>query len=523
MNRASSLIAHFTVGLVLCCGVVAIGGDHPDVGLEVDADAGDWSTVPPGKSSQIGSVHELTILEEQLVVDPPYRLIKVQGEIRNDHDVIVGSITLHVAALDDEGQLLGAVRTSLPADLSEYPWTSPFQIMVPGATNVFAVGLSGDPDEVATVLVRAEGVEVSFEPGGLELELVGEWVPEFYGTSIQLNGRIRNPHIEDVVGIEVRIIARTPSGAILGVGRTYPYGELIGGYLGGLRPGEEMEVRLGLGIDPADFDDATLETRVVGREYGGGWFRYGIAGVARTAGVNGSVWRSSLTLTNRSGAAAGVNLRYFHSAGSADAALELADAETLHYDDVVRALFGISGSSAGYVQIASSAPLIIVGRTSNETPDGGFGQNLPVYTPKMTLDFMSGGVLTGLRGAGTFRTNVGLVNMGDFDCTCRVELYDRDGLLVLERPAVQVDATSWRQLNDIVPPGIDVAYANVDPESCLMWSYASVIENSSGDPTTVGVELPIEINLAPYNYASGGWAPGFGSWFDLPVPQPPQP
>ncbi len=100
---------------------------------------------------------------------------------------------------------------------------------------------------------------------------------------------------------------------MLAAGRDYPRADLIGGYLGGLRSGDETEVEMFLTIDEAAFETATLETRADGYRYTGGFFRYGVAGIAHSPGAEASVWRSSLGLTNDSGAPAGVTLTYFHS------------------------------------------------------------------------------------------------------------------------------------------------------------------------------------------------------------------
>ena len=103
-------------------------------------------------------------------------------------------------------------------------------------------------------------------------------------------------------------------------------------------------------------------------------------------------------------------LRYDYGIGREEVFLELDDGETFHRDDVVRTFFDVDGSSAGYVQITSSAPLTITGRTSNETPVGGFGQALPVYTPEMKNNLVGGGVISGLRGGGAVRASIGGVN-----------------------------------------------------------------------------------------------------------------
>ncbi len=338
-----------------------------------------------------------------------------------------------------------------------------------------------------------------------------------------LSGRVRNPTTVSIAGLSVMVVARAPSGSVLVVGRGYPQAGLIGGYLGGLRPGEETDVHVVLIVDPTDFATADLATLATGRPYGGGRFRYGVVGLAHSPGAGGALWRSSLTLTNRSGTPAGVALRYEHADGREEVTLELGDGETFHREDVVRSFFDVTGSSAGYVQISASAPLTVTGRTSNKTPAGGFGQALPVFTPEMTMELVGGGVLSGLRGGGVFRSNIGFVNMGTLNCTCSVRLFDPSGELVWERTGFEVEPTEWRQLNDVVPADVTVAHAVVEPSNnhCWMWTYASVIEEASGDPTTIAVEFPTVIDLSPFRY--GGARTLLGSWADQEMPGPPRP
>jgi hypothetical protein len=520
---------------VLCACVLALGiaagavasGDHSEIRV-VAAAVDDWSGVEDlsagvdrGGQPAIDSV-ELTVVAEALTVRPLNGLITVCGEVRNDGDSAVSALSLQVVALDGDGHLLDTGQTPLPASSPAVPWNAPVDLLAAGATGLFSVTLGASVDDVATVLVRALGIETDLVPGELTLELVGDWDVQAMPQSIQLAGRVRNPTASGIAGLAVTVAAREPSGAVLAVGRSYPRASMIGGYRGGLRPGEEAEVDLTLFGDPAELATAELETVVTGRPYGGGSFRYGVVGLAHSPGAGGSVWRSSLALTNRSGAPAGVELRYVFSEGREERSLQLADGETFHRDDVVRTLFGVNGSSAGYVQIASSTPLTVAARTSNQLPAGTFGQALPVYTPEMTIELMGAGVLSGLRGGAGFRSNIGLVNMSASDCECRVRLVGPRGELLREWPSVGVGPSSWRQLNDVMPANAELAAAVVAPGSgCWMWAYASVIDEATGDPTTIVVEPTTVIDLTPYPYRRPGAISG--SWAGQDVPAPPGP
>jgi hypothetical protein len=466
---------------------------------------------------------DLTVIEESLHVwswDGTGTLT-VCGEVRNDSDLTLSALSLGAVALDAEGELLDTVRRVIFASSPAERWDSAANLMAPGSTALFTATLGSSIDAAATILIRATGIETEATPGDLTLEQVGDWeVDEMSPGVLLLRGRVRNPTASSIVGLRVTVAARAPSGAVLDVGRTYPRANLIGGYLGGLRPGEETEVALNLYLDPADRDTAQLETVVTGRPYGGGSFRYGIAGIAHNAGARGSVWRSSLTLTNRSGAPAAVALNYEYLEGNEQFSIELDHGETFHRDDVVRTVFGVAGPSTGYVQVTSSTPLTVTGRTSNERTEGSFGQVLPVFTPEMTTELLGGGVLSGLRGGERFRSNIGLVNMGTRNCACSVRMFDLDGNLLREWPSVPLGPTYWHQLNDVMPADAELASAVVEPEfGCWMWAYASVIDEVSGDPTTIMIEPATVIDLSP-----GLWGAAIADyWADWQVVGPPRP
>jgi hypothetical protein len=64
---------------------------------------------------------------------------------------------------------------------------------------------------------------------------------------------------------------------------------------------------------------------------------------------------------------------------------------------------------------------------------------------------------------------------------------------------VELEATEWRQYNNVVPRGVDSATATVAGVfGCPVTAYASVIEEATGDPTTITFEPQIEISADPY-------------------------
>jgi hypothetical protein len=103
------------------------------------------------------------------------------------------------------------------------------------------------------------------------------------------------------------------------------------------------------------------------------------------------------------------------------------------------------------------------------------------------------GFLGQLRETTRFRTNVGFVNPSAVECAVQVTLTsDTGGQLGVPVPAV-VPAGGWYQLNDVFTLArvsaaeLATATVQVTTAGCLVWAYASVVDNGSGDPTTIPV------------------------------------
>jgi hypothetical protein len=87
---------------------------------------------------------------------------------------------------------------------------------------------------------------------------------------------------------------------------------------------------------------------------------------------------------------------------------------------------------------------------------------------------------------------VGFTNYGATSCDVVVTLLDADGQQ-LGSPVMVSDipAGGWKQQNRIFrEAGVsecELGYAeiSVETEGCGVWAYASVVDNGSGDPTTI--------------------------------------
>jgi hypothetical protein len=261
-------------------------------------------------------------------------------------------------------------------------------------------------------------------------------------------------------------------------------------------------------MDPEVFGEANIETRLSALGMDEDRHEYAVIGIAHQRGLAGSQWRSSLDLVNLSGADGRVYLSYRYESGSTFRSVDLPRGEAWHAEDVAVEVFDVAGASAGYIYISSSVPLKISGRTSNQTPEGGYGQALAVVTPGMTYAFGSNEGLTGvlpmLRGGSGFRTNIGLVNLADSSCSAEIVVFDTAGQVAADWGRIDLDPKEWRQINRAIPTELGIAYATVLPRpGCPIGAYASVIEETTGDPVTVELQRVTEIDLRPEPFGIG--------------------
>lgn len=220
---------------------------------------------------------------------------------------------------------------------------------------------------------------------------------------------------------------------------------------------------------------------------------YTVAGIARSPGAAGTNWRSNLAVLNRSSTAATLQLRFFYGDQVATASTVLAPNASIEWEDVVSSLFGVQSTSAGSVVVASDVPVHVTARTFNQSDNGTFGQFLPGEPLDGGLEFGEVGILPQLKSNDAFRTNVGFINLSDESIFVRYRLYDANGQDLGMQPPISVPAHAWFQVNDAFAGTgqHDVAYATVEMASAQgrMWAYGSVVDELTGDPTTVPVLL----------------------------------
>jgi hypothetical protein len=227
----------------------------------------------------------------------------------------------------------------------------------------------------------------------------------------------------------------------------------------------------------------------------GGTYQYMVAGIAAWPGDEGTFWKSYLSVANLGSSTANLQFTYRYDGGTAYASHTLGAGDTIGWDDVVTYLFAVGGTTAGAVEVTSDQPVIVQARTYNDTPDGTYGQFLPGASEGDFLEYGAQGFLGQLRKTLSFRTNIGFVNPGSSDCEVRITVYSASGSQLGQPITTSVPAGGWAQVNRALEQvGVgtaDPAYAIVEVTTagCGVWAYASVVDNDSGDPTTIPVVL----------------------------------
>ena len=219
------------------------------------------------------------------------------------------------------------------------------------------------------------------------------------------------------------------------------------------------------------------------------WF---VAGVAHNPGANGTQWRSDLAIINPGTATATVAVTFVAEQSEQDRSAEILPGHAASWHNVLETLFGVvpGQAVAGSLRITASAPLAILARTYNDTPEGTFGQEYPA------IPLGSGrsrtqppATIPQLRKNPGFRTNLGAVNLSSFPGVLSIVLHRADGSPIGSPVLLEVPASGWaQQFDPLAGAGrVDVAFATtaVETPGVKLWPYASLVDAITGDPTTL--------------------------------------
>lgn len=224
---------------------------------------------------------------------------------------------------------------------------------------------------------------------------------------------------------------------------------------------------------------------------------YVLGPVAHAPGANNSNWRSDLSIVCPEAAEATVVMTFSSASQTKTENLSIGPGNTLQWKDVLVSLFGYASTASvsGSIVISSSEEIEIISRTYNESSDGTFGQFIPGLSAGSGVTPSRSGIIAGIVQNTAFRTNLGAVNLGSGSVQLAITLFDTHGHQLGTEKDLTLQAHQWKQLSNILDAvgagDSDLAWAKIEMVTAggEAWAYASVVDNTSNDPTTIPVSL----------------------------------
>lgn len=217
-----------------------------------------------------------------------------------------------------------------------------------------------------------------------------------------------------------------------------------------------------------------------------------IPAVYRGAGANDTLWRTEIVVSNVSeGLLVGVvptTVTLHRDNGETrEVHLHLAPMEVLAIPDAVHDWFSVE-NGGGIVRVTwdgDQARIMARARVYNVGEHGQYGQSMPGLEVSR---LGSHHYLTGISGVDGNRTNVGVSNPTTTDALVWIELFDTSGLS-RGSFATGIPARSYRQYNDIFSyfqaGPLNAAMVRVASTNTVVYAYASIVRNDTGDATFV--------------------------------------
>ncbi len=236
------------------------------------------------------------------------------------------------------------------------------------------------------------------------------------------------------------------------------------------------------------FVDNVVIRKVAGGSAGSAYSAW-VGVTSHTAGANGSQWRSDLGVLNSSSATANLQVALFTPGGVITGTAAVAAGSQAIFQDIVGQL-GFTGSGA--LEVLSDQTVVVTSRTYNQSGSGTFGQDYASSSPALALSTGGSALLPQLAEDAAYRTNISLTNTGLGAATVTVVLYDGAGN-TLTSYDVSLGPGEWKQQNRPFSAlagqsNMNAGYAVVTVTSGSgVVASASVIDNVTNDPTTIGV------------------------------------
>ena len=209
-------------------------------------------------------------------------------------------------------------------------------------------------------------------------------------------------------------------------------------------------------------------------------------------GVGGVRWSTRASLVNPTDDAIVADLTFRPGDERADAGPDHGLEVPPHSQRVIDNLVATAGATGtGGVNLRSSGDgLIALSRTFASGPDGTYGQFIGAESHDDALAGGDRAVLVGLAGNGGFRTNLGVLNLGDVTLEVDAAFFDADGgpigsRRITAQPGAFAQVVAIiSKLTDAVVQGGYATITAVDADARYL-AYASVVDDASDDPTLV--------------------------------------
>jgi hypothetical protein len=219
---------------------------------------------------------------------------------------------------------------------------------------------------------------------------------------------------------------------------------------------------------------------------------------------NNSKWQSDVRIAHTYDRAVRYLLTFTPSGAGLESALQTelsVDAsQTVALDDILGHWFGAglaASGSTGVLEIrtldaaAGTGRTLVTSRLFNVAPNGSFGQFIAAVPLSKFLGAPSTAAqtLVALSQSDRFRTNVGLVEGSGNAAKVLLEVFGVNGGKLFDT-TLDLKAGEYRQIGGLLAEnGIDAANARINvtlaSPSGSVFSYASVIDNETGDPSFV--------------------------------------
>jgi len=214
-----------------------------------------------------------------------------------------------------------------------------------------------------------------------------------------------------------------------------------------------------------------------------------ISGAAHISGLAGTNWVSDVVLWNGSAHPAYANLYLLKSgrdnSGAPAVRVTVPAGASLKLGDIVGTTFGESRAS-GAILVGSDQDLVVTSRTYNAASSGTYGQFIAGVPVAEGIDPDQTARLIQLTRDDDYRTNVGFANASANAIQVKVDLYDGNGTFIKSWSRT-IEPYGFYQKTDIFGADVTDGYALVSSPTAgaLFFTYASIIDNRTGDPVFI--------------------------------------